>query len=170
MSPLARGVVVAVVQVALLAGVGAKLLYDRATLPSAWIETAGIDPDLPIRGRYVALNLVPPVVTEGTLDPDAEHAYGRVEVREGRAVGVLRGDAATPDDRHSLVFVRTKDAADARWRTLRPVVFFLAEHASDPTLGRRPGELWVEATLPPAGEPRPVRLGLHREGRIEPLH
>jgi hypothetical protein len=50
-----------------------------------------------------------------------------------------------------------------------PVAFFLPEHARDPTLGRQPGELWIEATLPPRGAPRPLRLGLRRDARIEPL-
>ena len=64
MSALQRGLLLAVIQVALMATVAVKLYYDRATLPRAWIESAGVDPDLPIRGRYVALNLLFPPAPE----------------------------------------------------------------------------------------------------------
>jgi hypothetical protein len=170
MSALARAAWIAVLQVALLAAVGGKLLYDRAVLPRAWIETAGVDPDLPIRGRYVALNLVLPAVEEAPIAPSATLAYGRIEIRHGRAVAVLAGgDPVMADAAHPLGFVRNIGLARERWQTLVPVAFFLPEHVRDPTVGRRPGELWVEATLPPRGAPRPVRLGLRRDARIEPL-
>ena len=77
MRPLVRGAVIALVQVALVAAVGGKLLYDRIVLPRAWIETTGVDPDLPIRGRYVSLNLVLPVVEEASVDAEATLAFGR---------------------------------------------------------------------------------------------
>jgi hypothetical protein len=170
MSPLARAAWIAVLQVALLAAVGGKLLYDRAVLPRAWIETAGVDPDLPIRGRYVALNLVLPAIEEAPIAPSTTLAYGRIEVRGGRAVAVLAaGDRVMADAAHPLGFVRNVGLAGERWQTLVPVAFFLPEHARDPTLHRRPGELWVEATVPNRGAPRPVRLGLRRDERIEPL-
>lgn len=157
------------VQVALLGLVAGKLLYDRAVLPRAWIETAGVDPNLPIRGRYVALNLVLPVVEETPVAADAQVAFGRIELRQGSAVAVLGGGTRTSDPAHPLAFTRNAGREDARWRTLEAVAFFLPEHARDPTLARRPGELWVEATLPAHGAPRPIRLGLRRGDRIEPL-
>jgi hypothetical protein len=170
MSALARGAMIALLQVVLLAAVGGKLLYDRAVSPRAWIETAGVDPDLPIRGRYVALNLVLPAVEEAPVAASATLAYGRVELRNGRAVAVLAGgDPVVADAAHPMAFVRNVGLAGARWQTLVPVAFFLPEHAPDPTLGRQPGELWVEATVPPRGAPRPLRLGLRRDERIEPL-
>jgi hypothetical protein len=170
MNPLARAAWVAALQLVLLAAVGGKLLYDRAVLPRAWIETVGVDPDLPIRGRYVALNLVLPAIEETPIEPSATLAYGRIEVREGRAVAVLAaGDRVMADAAHPLAFVRNVGLAGERWQTLVPVAFFLPEHVRDPTLDREPGELWVEATLPPRGAPRPVRVGLRRDERIEPL-
>lgn len=58
MRPAIRAVIVALLQAAIVLAVGGKLLYDRATLPRVWVETAGVDPYLPIRGRYVRLRLV----------------------------------------------------------------------------------------------------------------
>lgn len=51
----------------------------------------------------------------------------------------------------------------------KPVAFFIPEHAQDPSrLG--PGEeLWVEATLPAVGPPRPIRLGVKKNGILQPL-
>ena len=170
MNAFARGAAIALLQVALLAAVGGKLLYDRAVLPRAWIETTGVDPDLPIRGRYVSLNLVLPVVEQAPLGEAVTLAYGRIEVRNGNAVAVLAArDPMIPDAAHPLAFVRNVGPAGARWQTYVPVAFFLPEHVHDPTLGRRPGEPWVEATVPRNGAPRPVRLGLRRGERIEPL-
>ena len=45
----------------LVCTLGAKLLYDRATRPHVWIQVATYDPELPIRGRYLAFNLQVPM-------------------------------------------------------------------------------------------------------------
>jgi hypothetical protein len=58
MTLLVKGLVIAAVHVGLVASLGAKLLYDRATLPRVWTLTTPYDPNLPIRGRYVSLQLV----------------------------------------------------------------------------------------------------------------
>src|SRR5262249_56665093 len=58
MKPLIKGLIIAAVQVGLVASLGAKLLYDRATRPRLWTRAAPYDPNLPIRGRYVSLQLV----------------------------------------------------------------------------------------------------------------
>ena len=55
--PPRQGIVIAVLHVGLVASLGAKLLYDRDTLPRAWTQAAPYDPDMPIRGRYVSLQL-----------------------------------------------------------------------------------------------------------------
>ena len=58
MTPGIRALVVGLVQASIVLAVGGKLLYDRTTLPRVWVETAGVDPYLPIRGRYASLRLV----------------------------------------------------------------------------------------------------------------
>jgi hypothetical protein len=50
-----------------------------------------------------------------------------------------------------------------------PVAYFIREHAADPSV-RPPGEqLWAEVTIPRRGPPRPIRLGVWKEGRLIPL-
>ena len=58
MTLLVKGLVIAAVHVGLVASLGAKLLYDRATRPRVWALTTPYDPNLPIRGRYVSLQLI----------------------------------------------------------------------------------------------------------------
>jgi hypothetical protein len=51
------------------------------------------------------------------------------------------------------------------------VLFFVPEHAlpfENLPAAQRP-ELWVEVTIPRSGPPRPIRLGLKKDGRLEPL-
>jgi hypothetical protein len=50
-----------------------------------------------------------------------------------------------------------------------PVAFFIPEHVSDPSR-RPPGEeLWVEVSVPAKGPPRPIRLGVKKDGVLTPL-
>lgn len=57
MTPLAKGLLVAGLHVALTATLGAKLLIDRATRPRVWVHVLPVDPDSPLRGRYVRLRV-----------------------------------------------------------------------------------------------------------------
>ena len=54
-----KGLILAAFQCALALSVSGKLLYDRATCPRVWVKTVRWDPNLPIRGRYLALSLAP---------------------------------------------------------------------------------------------------------------
>ena len=161
MTPLQRGMIVAVVQVGLMCAVGAKLLYDRATLPRAWVETAGVDPNLPIRGRYVALNLLFPAAQESASVRalDGHPVIGHLVVRDGEAVAVLRSTPVVEEAQAGeLYFLERPTPAGLRWMLLEPVAFFLPEDAPDPTRDVRPGELWLEASFPARSPPRPLRL------------
>lgn len=59
MSKLQKGLVIAGLQCILVFGLAGKLLYDRAVYPRVWVKVVQRDPELPIRGRYLALRLVP---------------------------------------------------------------------------------------------------------------
>jgi hypothetical protein len=51
-----------------------------------------------------------------------------------------------------------------------PVAFFISDKADDPSRHLLPGqELWVEATIPPHGHPRPIRLGMKHNGVLTPI-
>ena len=57
MTPLVKGLVVAALHLAIVASLGGKLLYDRATRPRVWVHVLPVDPDSPLRGRYVRLRI-----------------------------------------------------------------------------------------------------------------
>src|SRR6266404_8898891 len=54
---MTRAAAVALIQILIVSSLGAKLLYDRRTRPRAWFKTERYDPDLPIRGRYLSLQV-----------------------------------------------------------------------------------------------------------------
>jgi hypothetical protein len=156
-----RGLLLAALQVGLLCAVAGWMRIEEATQPRGWARTAPVDPDLPIRGRYVALSLQVPA-------PDLPATAHRVDlrVRDGRVVAVAVG----PLDGNPQSAVLTQGPRGAIAQLEQPLAFFLPEHGADPSQ-RRPGEtLWAEVTLPRQGPPRPLRLGVERQpGRIEPL-
>ena len=46
------------IQLAIVSTVAAKYLYQRWTCPRVWTRTVAFDPELPMRGRYLSLQLV----------------------------------------------------------------------------------------------------------------
>jgi hypothetical protein len=61
---------------------------------------------------------------------------------------------------------------ETRLRLREPILFFLSDTAKDPTFLPRGDELWVLATIPRKGPPRPIALGVKKAGEtaITPLN
>src|SRR2546423_614044 len=57
MNALQKGLLLGVVQIALVTSLAAKLSWDRHRFPRTWAKAGTWDPDLPIRGRYLGLQL-----------------------------------------------------------------------------------------------------------------
>ncbi|MGA0100019.1 MAG: hypothetical protein ACO3LH_11010 [Steroidobacteraceae bacterium] len=158
MKPLTRGLLLAGIQLLLALAVAGTLLYERNTLPRVWAETTGFDPLLPIRGRYVELNLVVDLVP-GEAPSEAEPAawrQGRLDVRGDRLVATLLPEGEYSSDTVMLMPVATP--AGPRWAMVEPVAFFLPEEAEDPTRLDAGEVLWAEVSVPERGSPRPIRL------------
>ena len=111
-----KGLMLAVIHVALALSVTVKFTYDWFTLPRVWVKASPSDSSGPIRGRYVRL--------------------------------MLEGDTE---------------------QLKQPVAFFVSQNV--PALSRAAAgeELWVEVSVPARGAPRPVRLGVKKEGKLTPL-
>jgi hypothetical protein len=156
----------------IVASLGAKLVYDRATRPRVWALAAPYDPSLPIRGRYVSLQLV--VESRGVREtrpgPGWQPPQSVVlSVEDGRLVAQALPQEPGYDP--SALHVQFLQRQDQKLAVLdKPVAFFITEHIPDPSR-RPPGEeLWVEVTIPKKGPPRPIRLGVKRAGSpIVPL-
>lgn len=164
MKPLTRALIVAALHLAIICSLGAKLLYDRAARPRVWIETENYDPDLPIRGRYVALRPVLQVVPAPVLSDKDKYdwANARLELRDGKLIAVRDENGPVRIDswlRDGLTITRANIQ----------LLYFIPEHAKDPTRLQTGQQLWVEATIPKKGPPRPIRLGIKENGKLTPL-
>ena len=154
---LKKGLIVAVLHLAIVGSLGVKLLVDRATRPRAWARTGPIDPDSPLRGRYVRLRVEGEPIDFG----DASD----LSVRLTESNGLL---AFTPASGNLTARVSTRDGRRVAILD-QPLAFFIPEHVPDPSV-RQPGEeLWVEVTVPSQGPPRPIRLGVRKDGALMPL-
>jgi hypothetical protein len=159
-----RGLLLLALQTALLLSLAGRLLLDRALLPRGWARTAPVDPELPIRGRYVSLALEVPLEGMAVRKPTEEGPV-RLRVRGGRVVG----EALAPGTRGQAPGVEATWLASGLARLQPPLAFFLPEHGSDPSRRAAGEELWAEVSLPGRGAPRPIRLGVRRAGQSEPV-
>jgi len=174
MNAMVKGFALALIQLLIVASLGGKLLYDRHTLPRLWVETVSFDPNLPIRGRYVSLQVV--VEPGAGLQKDKERwrqdkktGWMRPAVRLRVQDGRLIAEAAPASESNTHIAFRERDQKELAVLDER-VAFFLPENVPDPS--RRPaGEtLWAEVTVPKKGPPRPIRLGVKKgDGAVEPL-
>ncbi|MGH7515631.1 MAG: hypothetical protein ACREOQ_22250 [Gemmatimonadales bacterium] len=163
MTRRAAGLVLAAVHAALVGSLGLKLLADRARLPRGWVQSQPFDPSTPLRGRYVRLGLVIPLTDPDTTRGPYAEAGVRLELRGDRVVGSIDDSVVTP-----RVQLRQDQG---RWsaRLAQPVAFFIPEHVPDPSVRPTGEELWVEVTIARKGPPRPIRLGVMKDGRLTPL-
>ena len=148
MKPPYRGLAVLVLQCLIALSVFGKFTVDRDRLPRVWAKAAPVDPNLPIRGRYLSIRLEVAASTQmaGT------YAEGPLSIRDGRLF-VDRDGAPFGASSH----VRIMRIGD-KWALAEPVAFFLPEHAADPSRVPAGKELWVEVSVPRKGPPRPIRL------------
>ena len=128
-----------------------KFFYDRERLPRVWAKVAPVDPNHLLRGRYVRFYIL--------VDSDSIEGSVGLSV-EGQRLKPHRADISSP-----LEVIR--QGKELRLNTA--LAFYIPEHIPDPS--RRPAgeELWVEATIPPKGSPRPLRLGIKKDGVLTPL-
>lgn len=149
MKPAYRGIALALLQCLIVLSAYGKYTLDRERLPRVWAKTGPVDPNLPLRGRYLSLRL------EVETDSDATQVYavgGHLAVRDGRLF--VERDTAPYNSSTHVRIVR----AGGQWSLMEPVAFFLPEHAADPSRLPAGKELWVEVSVPRKGPPRPIRL------------
>ena len=163
------GLRLAGVQAALMLSTGLLFWVDRQISPRAWVPTAPVDPNLPIRGRYITLNLVVPFIPTRTDVPTIDlvgswqHVQLRVEADRLQAVQKVRAGFSN----HGGVIQLNEGSL-----VVNPgpeLAFFIPPDVKDPSIRPDGNTLWVEVTLPGLGTPRPIQLGLEKDGQIEPL-
>lgn len=179
-----------ILQLMLVSAVAAKYEVDRWRFPRVWTRAFGYDPQLPLRGRYLALQLRVDGC-ESTLPSAAQARFPRdvngsaipgpfivgqfptvrfpavLSVEKGRLEAVRIQDE---DKRHEGQIVDAWAGASCDAMMLdRPVDFYIPDNASA-LFPLKPGqELWIEATIPPEGPPRPMQLAIKQSGEWKPL-
>ncbi len=174
MKTMYKGLLLAFLQIGIVSTLGAKLLYDRAHRPRVWVKSAIYDPNLPIRGKYLALNIEVPAEGFASSMRYLTNRSGSQSYEffsPNRCDLVLRGN--------QLVAVANEQGefwanVSRRNQAVVAVIsgetaYFLPEHENGPVLHGRGEELWIEATVPRKGPPRPIRLGIKKDGVIAPL-
>ena len=178
-----------VVQLALVSSIAAKYLYQRWSCPRVWARAVAYDPELPMRGRYLSLQLVvdgcrstlPSVkqaVVPRNFDGSARGSYSIAAPRlfqflaqlkvEGNKLAAIRIEDPVYNPAGIMVDAWPGSSCDA-FRIHQPVDFYVAEHAALPTSLQPGQELWIEVTVPPNGPPRPIQLALKQDGAWKPL-
>jgi hypothetical protein len=153
MTALTKGLILSGVQTAMVLSIGGKMLLDRAMQPRIWVRAMPYDPNLPIRGRYVSL----------TINAEARGFSGGSiydQVKYSVEDGKLVARQASMDGTGATV---TSGTSPVR------IAYFIPEHVPDPSQRAADEELWVEVTVPKKGPPRPIQLGVKKNGALTPL-
>lgn len=161
-APGRRGLLLGAVQGLLLLSLAGTLVLQRWQRPRAWGMVTPLDPQLPIRGRYLELQLSVPA-------PDLA-AGGTGPIRLVALGGRLLARAAQQPGDSDLLLARVEPGPRGMEAVLlEPLAFFVPQEAADPSQGPDRSALWVEVTLPQRGPPRPIRLGRQGKDAIVPL-
>ena len=173
----------------IVSSIAGKYLWQRWRCPRVWTRAAAIDPDLPMRGRYLSLQLTVDAC-QSTL-PSAKFATFPRDVNGAIKSGpyVLRPRpvlfrANLKVENNQLVALRVEGQEDSsvgeeisaspgapcnQMQLFDPVDFYIADTAKSPLPLQPNQELWIEVTVPPTGPPRPLQLALKQDGSWKPL-
>jgi hypothetical protein len=181
-TPKGRAAALLLIQAALVLSIAGKYLYERKTCPRVWVRTAQYDPSLPLRGRYLSLQLD---VDACALPHDEAH-HTKSDFRSvppfagswrwnvkpvaqgGKLVPLLASETDRPEETDEATI--WGDAPCERAHLSKNVEYFLSDKAQTPFPLKPHQELWVEVTVPPIGPPRPIQLALSQNGTFTPLN
>jgi hypothetical protein len=178
------------IQLVLVSSVAGKYLFDRLVCPRVWTRAAAYDPSLPMRGRYLSLQLTVdgcqstlpsaklatfPRNVDGTTKPNGFSIHSPFSVRfpaklqaqGGKLTAIRLQDPETSSAGETVVALPGSSCAEMRLES--PVNFYIAEKAASPVPLQPGQELWIEVTVPRKGPPRPIQLALKDNGAWKPL-
>ncbi len=161
MKALTKGMGVALLHLVIVLSLGGKFLYDRAHRPRVWVRTGQVDPNLPIRGRYIALQVQ---VEAPWFKPTKGYAREDVRISVENGKLVAKADSSTGLSISHWDWQRNREEIFLD----QGLAFFIPEHAEIPRT-KQGEELWAEVTIPRKGPPRPIQLALKRGAEWHPL-
>jgi hypothetical protein len=172
------------VQLGLVSLIAAKYLYQRWTCPQVWARASAFDPQLPMRGRYLSLQLMVdgckstlPSAKEATfprdvngairsgpfvLRPQAAYFSADLKVENNKLEAIRIQDPNLHNGGQMVSVLPAAHCEDMRLEV--PVNFYVADTAQSPLPLKKGQELWIEVTVPPEGPPRPIQLALKQDG------
>jgi hypothetical protein len=174
MKAVQAGLILLFVQLLLVLSVAGKYLYERHTRPRVWTRATQYDPNLPLRGRYLAMQLV---LDACDLPRDVEHTiphpynkrqtFWQWNVSLTTVNGKLMPTVTTSHSDATLTLLPGRPCDRA---TLSSEEMLFIPDRADLPLPLKPGQdLWVEVTLPPSGPPRPIQIALSSADGFHPL-
>ncbi len=174
MKVVRAGLILLFVQLLLVLSVAGKYLYERHTRPRVWARATQYDPNLPLRGRYLAMQLLLDACDlprdEGHTIPhpyNKSQSFWQWNVSLTAANGRLMPIAMPTHSDATLTLLpgRPCDRATLSSEEL----LFIPDRAALP-LPLKPGQgLWVEVTLPTSGPPRPIQIAVSSADGFHPL-
>ncbi len=183
MKPAKVSIALLVLQLVIVASVGAQYLYQRWKCPRAWARAVAPVSISAVSGHYLNLQLVvdgcqstlpSAKAAEFPRDVNGAAVQGRYGLRAG---SLFRAELKVQEKR--LVAINAVGDETGRKGQLvmaangtpcdlmlldRPVPFYNAENVIDPSQLRPGQELWMEVTVPSAGPPRPLQLAMKDNG------
>ena len=174
MKALRAGLIVLFVQLLLVLSVAGKYLYERHTRPRVWTRATQYDPNLPLRGRYLAMQLL---LDACDLRRDEAHTISRpynksqsfwqwnvsLTAAHGKLLPIVK-----PSHRDATLTLSPGRPCD-RATLSSEELLFIPDRAALP-FPLKPGQdLWVEVTVPASGPPRPIQIALSSADGFHPI-
>jgi hypothetical protein len=183
MRPRRSAVILLAIQLLLVLSVAGNYLYERKVCPRVWMRAAQFDPNMTLRGRYLALQLL---VNACVLPRDQKYYVPGYNYRDSRSVRPgywkwnvtlalenghlvprLQDRPLNQNDIYQLWLQKDKPCDEVPLQANED--YFIPEWAKGPFPLKKGQELWVEITVPPSGPPRPIQLALSTGNGFQPL-
>ncbi len=172
-----RAALLIAAQCVIVASIAAKYQYERSTCPRVWVKTSSIDPNMPVRGRYLwlpvevnACELKPSGDSNWTLpNTKGTYRYWAVSLAARGDQLVAYQNPNTPLYRTVDISAQPNQTCDEAWLT-EGIPYFIPDTAGSPFPLKAGQQLWVQVTVPPAGPPRAVQLAIRQDGKLRPLN
>ena len=166
------GLILLSVQLLLVLSVAGKYLYERETRPRVWTRATQVDPELPLRGRYLALRLLLDAcgLPREAARPFPQYYRGPINRQWNVSLNARDGKllpTVTPHGRETVTLVEGKPCDRATLNSEE--VLFIPDRAQLPFPVKPGQDLWVEVTLPASGPPRPLQIALSSAAGFHPL-
>ena len=183
MKRIVAGGILLAIQLALVLSIAGKYLYARKTRPRIWVQTTQNDPNQPLRGRYLALQLAVDACglphdkahftrgysdLTGKVGPGSYHWSVSLDAENGHLTPHVEDHARSPEGIEQVTQVEIQSCQRVTLES--ETDFFIPDTAKPPFPLKKGEELWVEVTVPASGPPRPIQLASADSTGFHPLH